>query len=182
MPWNRLCGPDAAPGASSITATAAASTCRYDTRSGVQRPAWNPRQAARATRTITLWLKPSTACTRLRLSTSVVPGAEWMRWIRDPGMWVGWFNNRQLLELIGDIPPAELETAYCLSPTGGVGYGSLTQTNEPSEYPGRFKAGHIDTMRRKLSLAWYPERSALPVTRAEDAGMIPAELSAWCFL
>ena len=26
--------------------------------------------------------------------------------------WVDWFNNRRLLEPIGDIPPAELEEAY----------------------------------------------------------------------
>jgi len=28
--------------------------------------------------------------------------------------WVDWFNNRQLLEPIGDIPPAEYETMYYL--------------------------------------------------------------------
>ena len=26
--------------------------------------------------------------------------------------WVDWFNNRRLLEPIGDIPPAEFEQAY----------------------------------------------------------------------
>jgi len=26
--------------------------------------------------------------------------------------WVGWFNHRRLLEPIGNVPPAELETAY----------------------------------------------------------------------
>jgi hypothetical protein len=26
--------------------------------------------------------------------------------------WVDWFNNRQLLKPIGDIPPAEYETMY----------------------------------------------------------------------
>lgn len=26
--------------------------------------------------------------------------------------WVDWFNNRQLLEPIGNVPPAELEMAY----------------------------------------------------------------------
>jgi transposase InsO family protein len=26
--------------------------------------------------------------------------------------WVDWFNNRRLLEPIGDIPPAEYETMY----------------------------------------------------------------------
>jgi len=26
--------------------------------------------------------------------------------------WVDWFNHRRLLEPIGDVPPAELETSY----------------------------------------------------------------------
>ena len=26
--------------------------------------------------------------------------------------WVDWFNNRRLLESIGDVPPAEFEAAY----------------------------------------------------------------------
>jgi len=29
--------------------------------------------------------------------------------------WVDWFNNRRLLEPIGNIPPVELEMAYCQS-------------------------------------------------------------------
>jgi putative transposase len=38
--------------------------------------------------------------------------------------WVDWFNNRRLLEPIGDIPPAEFEAMYYArqeSPTMGVG-------------------------------------------------------------
>ncbi len=27
--------------------------------------------------------------------------------------WVDWFNHRRLLESIGNVPPAELEWAYC---------------------------------------------------------------------
>jgi transposase InsO family protein len=30
--------------------------------------------------------------------------------------WVDWFNNRRLLEPIGNIPPAEAEAAYYASP------------------------------------------------------------------
>jgi transposase InsO family protein len=26
--------------------------------------------------------------------------------------WIDWFNNRRLLEPIGDVPPAEFEQAY----------------------------------------------------------------------
>jgi len=33
------------------------------------------------------------------------------RRVRDPGV-VDWFNNRRLLELIGNIPPAEAEERY----------------------------------------------------------------------
>ena len=29
--------------------------------------------------------------------------------------WVDWYNNRRLLEPIGNIPPAEAETAYFAS-------------------------------------------------------------------
>jgi transposase InsO family protein len=32
--------------------------------------------------------------------------------------WVDWFNNRRLLEPIGDIPPAEFEQAYYDQPEG----------------------------------------------------------------
>ena len=38
--------------------------------------------------------------------------------------WVGWFNNRRLLEPIGNIPPAEFEALYdqqAASPVAGVG-------------------------------------------------------------
>ena len=33
--------------------------------------------------------------------------------------WVDWFNNRRLLESIGDVPPAEFEAAY-YAQTGGL--------------------------------------------------------------
>ncbi len=29
--------------------------------------------------------------------------------------WVDWYNNRRLLEPIGNVPPAEAETAYYAS-------------------------------------------------------------------
>jgi transposase InsO family protein len=38
------------------------------------------------------------------------------KWIDDVEFatleWVDWFNHRRLLEPIGDVPPAEFETAY----------------------------------------------------------------------
>ena len=42
--------------------------------------------------------------------------------------WVDWFNHRRLLEPIGDVPPAEFETAYWRkeSPIGSVGLRQLS--------------------------------------------------------
>ena len=34
------------------------------------------------------------------------------RRVRDALEWVDWFNNRRLLEPIGNIPPAEAEERY----------------------------------------------------------------------
>ena len=34
--------------------------------------------------------------------------------------WVDWFNNRRLLEPIGNIPPAEAEQAYYAQSTGSA--------------------------------------------------------------
>jgi hypothetical protein len=49
--------------------------------------------------------------------------------------WVDWFNNRRLLEPIGNIPPAEAEERYyaMLERHGGV-----TQTKWPRTNPVRF--------------------------------------------
>ena len=35
--------------------------------------------------------------------------------------WVDWFNNRRLLESIGDVPPAEFEAAYYAQVEGLAG-------------------------------------------------------------
>lgn len=52
--------------------------------------------------------------------------------------WVDWFNNRRLLEPVGDIRPVELEMAYYRQ-RGRVSRCGLTQTNESPQFPGRFK-------------------------------------------
>jgi len=44
--------------------------------------------------------------------------------------WVDWFNNRRLLESIGDIPPADFEQAYYEQP----------HTKESPKYPGWFNS------------------------------------------
>ena len=50
--------------------------------------------------------------------------------------WVDWFNNRRLLEPIGNIPPAEAEERYYAMLDDQ--HGSVTQTKWPPENPGRF--------------------------------------------
>jgi putative transposase len=49
--------------------------------------------------------------TRPRSSIDAVRGALWKRRVRH-ARWVDWFNNRRLLEPIGNIPPAEAEARY----------------------------------------------------------------------
>ena len=56
--------------------------------------------------------------------------------------WVDWFNHRRLLEPIGNVPPAELELAYHRQQSESA-VGSLTQTPEPPENPGRFIPPHL---------------------------------------
>ena len=51
--------------------------------------------------------------------------------------WVDWFNNRRLLEPIGNIPPAEAEAAY-YAMHGTTAYRRVTQTKQPPANPGRF--------------------------------------------
>ena len=51
--------------------------------------------------------------------------------------WVDWFNNRRLLEPIGNIPPAEAEERY-YAMLERHSHGGITQTKWPPENPGRF--------------------------------------------
>ena len=51
--------------------------------------------------------------------------------------WVDWFNNRRLLEPIGNIPPAEAEERhYAMLERAEA--RSVTQTKQPPANPGRF--------------------------------------------
>jgi hypothetical protein len=52
--------------------------------------------------------------------------------------WVDWFNNRRLLEPIGNIPPAEAEARCAIR---GTRHGGMTQTKWPPAIPGRFPLG-----------------------------------------
>ena len=51
--------------------------------------------------------------------------------------WVDWFNNRRLLEPIGNIPPAEAEERY-YAMLDERSHGGVTQTKLPPAKPGRF--------------------------------------------
>ena len=53
--------------------------------------------------------------------------------------WVDWFNNRRLLEPIGDIPPAEFE-AGILSSSRVSRLAAVTHTRSSPEFPARFSA------------------------------------------
>ena len=52
--------------------------------------------------------------------------------------WVDWFNNRRLLEPIGNIPPAEAEASY-YAQADEHAMGGVTQTKQPPANPARFK-------------------------------------------
>ena len=52
--------------------------------------------------------------------------------------WVDWFNNRRLLEPIGNIPPAEAEKPPTTRILEKLSYGSVTQNKQPPANPGRF--------------------------------------------
>jgi hypothetical protein len=51
--------------------------------------------------------------------------------------WVDWFNNRRLLEPIGNIPPAEAEERY-YAMLEQPAMAACTQTKWPPTNPGRF--------------------------------------------
>ncbi len=53
--------------------------------------------------------------------------------------WDDWFNNRRILEPIGDRPPAELASSV-LSSNRTHGAGRVTHTEQSPEFPARFRA------------------------------------------
>lgn len=67
----------------------------FATPSAWSRPVSSPPSAASATLTTTL--SPRRSCEAVEFATLT---------------WVDWFNNRRLLEPIGNIPPAEAEERY----------------------------------------------------------------------
>ena len=109
--------------ASSITAIAAASTCRSSTPSASPRPASSRPSAAWATAEPVLGpAKPDPRDNALAETINGLYKAEVVH-RRGPWrsfeaveyatlQWVDWFNNKRLLEPIGNVPPAEAEKLY----------------------------------------------------------------------
>ena len=100
------------PRASSITATGAASICRFATPSGWPKPGIEPSVGsvgdsydnALAETIIGLY---KTEVIRRRGPWRHLEAVEFATL-----EWVDWFNHRRLLEPIGNVPPAEFEEAY----------------------------------------------------------------------
>jgi putative transposase len=67
--------------------------------------------------------------------------------------WVDWFNNRRLLEPIGNIPPAEAEERY-YAMLEQAGHGGVTQTKRPPANPGRFTARRCCSCSRSHRRPW----------------------------
>ena len=72
----------------------------------------NPRWAASATLMTMLWPRPSMVFTKPRAFTGAGPWRSFEAVELVTLEWVDWFNNRRLLEPIGNIPPAEAEERH----------------------------------------------------------------------
>ena len=95
-----------------ITRIADRNICRSSTPNGWQRRRSPRLSAASGTPMTTLWPKRSTACSRQRSFTGVAPWRSFDAVEYATLEWVDWFNNRRLLEPIGNIPPAEAEANF----------------------------------------------------------------------
>ena len=96
----------------SITATVGCSTSRSVTPSAWPRPASSRRSAASATPTTTRWPSRSSDLFKTEVIGQRGPWRHLEAVEFATLEWVDWFNNRRLLEPIGDIPPAEFEEVY----------------------------------------------------------------------
>jgi hypothetical protein len=80
---------------------------------------------------------------------------------------VDWFNNRRLLEPIGNIPPAEAEELFYAKvkemPIGGV-----TQTKQPPDKPGTVHC--CDNSARKANECGIQTKAARRVQTSYPAG------------
>jgi hypothetical protein len=82
--------------------------------------------------------------------------------------YVDWFNHRRLYEACGDVPPAELETAYyrqnsSLAETAPVTTASLrTHRRGSARFPGRARSLTCSRTRRAIMETLPPIRSEHP--------------------
>ena len=110
--WNRLCmtGGLCIAAGLCITATEAANTSRSNTPIAWPKPASNLRWAASATATTMLW--PINGLYKAEVIHRRGPWRSFDAVEFATLEWVDWFNNRRLLEPIGNIPPVEAEKHY----------------------------------------------------------------------
>ena len=117
-----------------MRASAGRNTCPAATPNAWPRPASSNRSGALAIRTITPWPAKLRSRTIIGLyKTEVIrPRGPW-RGLEPVEFatleWVDWFNNRRILEPIGNRPPAEAEAAYYHQSEHTALAASLTQNS-----------------------------------------------------
>ena len=112
--WSRRCttaGPSAAA-ASSITAIAACNTSRSNTPSGSPRPAIEPSVGSVGDSYDNALAETINGLYKAEVIHRRGPWRSFEAVEFATLEWVDWFNNRRLLEPIGNIPPAEAEARY----------------------------------------------------------------------
>jgi len=80
--------------------------------------------------------------------------------------WVGWFNNRRLLEPAENIPPAEFEALYDRQEAGSVGW--LDSSNPPSGNPAAGKCLLAPIVQERVTAASPLVSSTFLVRQCED--------------
>ncbi len=141
MHWSRLCmsGSPSARRARPSQRSRQSNTSRSATPSAWPKPASSPRSAASATATTTPLAETINGLYKAEVIHRRGPGARWKpsssrRW----NGWI-WFNNRRLLEPIGNIPPAEAEERYYAS--WRPSHGSVNSNQPASGKPGAVQCG-----------------------------------------
>ena len=113
MPWSRrftTAGPSPAAG-SSITAIAACNTYRSNTPSASPRPAFEPSVGSVGDSYDNALAETINGLYKAEVIHRRGPWRSFEAVEYATLEWVDWFNNRRLLEPIGNIPPAEAEAA-----------------------------------------------------------------------
>ena len=95
-----------------ITATAARNICPFATPKGWAKPVSSRLSAVSATVMTTRWLKAINGLYKAEVIHRRGPWRSFEAVEYATLEWVEWFNNRRLLEPIGNIPPAEAEANF----------------------------------------------------------------------